>query len=113
MGARWVTKTSQYDAEVGRRLQILGIILPRSLDLLRPHNFTERPQLKYNNGQTLALNTKTLAARGLEEHVRITLIFSRIISFMVFTVFPIANLPIHERTLRTNFSDSVLCIFYL
>jgi hypothetical protein len=28
----------------------------------------------------------TLAARGLEEHVRITLIFSRIISFMLFTV---------------------------
>ena len=26
---------------------------------------------------------KTLAARGLEEHVRITLIFSRIISFML------------------------------
>ena len=31
-------------------------------------------------------HTKTLAARGLEEHVRITLIFSRIISFMSFTV---------------------------
>ena len=29
---------------------------------------------------------ETLAARGLEEHVRITLIFSRIISFMLFTV---------------------------
>jgi hypothetical protein len=28
----------------------------------------------------------TLAARGLEEHVRITLIFSRIISFRLFTV---------------------------
>jgi hypothetical protein len=28
----------------------------------------------------------SLAARGLEEHVRITLIFSRIISFMLFTV---------------------------
>ena len=28
----------------------------------------------------------TLAAHGLEEHVRITLIFSRIISFMLFTV---------------------------
>ena len=27
---------------------------------------------------------ETLAARGLEEHVRITLIFSRIISFMLF-----------------------------
>jgi hypothetical protein len=31
-------------------------------------------------------DTHTLAARGLEEHVRITLIFSRIISFMSFTV---------------------------
>ncbi len=29
---------------------------------------------------------KTLAARELEEHVQITLIFSRIISFMLFTV---------------------------
>ena len=29
---------------------------------------------------------ETLAARGLEEHVQITLIFSRIISFMLFTV---------------------------
>jgi hypothetical protein len=34
------------------------------------------------------LRRNTLAARGLEEHVRITLIFSRIISFMSFTVLP-------------------------
>ena len=30
---------------------------------------------------------RTLAARGLEEHVRISLIFAIIVSFMIFTVF--------------------------
>jgi hypothetical protein len=42
---------------------------------------------------------KTLAACGLEEHVRITLIFSRIISFMLFTVFTLANVLYFEEFL--------------
>jgi hypothetical protein len=33
----------------------------------------------------------TLAARGLEEHVRVSLIFAIIVSFMLFTVFTLAN----------------------
>ena len=34
---------------------------------------------------------KTLAARGLEEHMRVSLIFAIIVSFMLFTVFTLAN----------------------
>ncbi len=32
-------------------------------------------------------SVETLAARGLEEHVRVSLIFAIIVSFMLFTVF--------------------------
>ncbi len=38
--------------------------------------------------------TNTLAARGLEEHMRITLIFARIISFMLFTVLLLLRPPL-------------------
>ncbi len=54
--------------------------------------FGRRLNFFFFEGQALGLRRKTLdlvvtlAARGLEEHVRITLIFSRIISFMIFTV---------------------------
>jgi hypothetical protein len=39
----------------------------------------------------LSVPPGTLAARGLEEHVRVSLIFATIISFMLFTVFTLAN----------------------
>ena len=35
--------------------------------------------------------TYTLAARGLKKHVQVSLIFSIIVSFMLFTVFTLAN----------------------
>ncbi len=43
---------------------------------------------KKMTSQSHITNPKTLAARGLEEHMQITLIFARIISFMLFTVCP-------------------------
>jgi len=43
--------------------------------------------------------TYTLAARGLEEHVQVTLIFAIIISFMSFTVFTLINVPYFEEFL--------------
>ena len=33
----------------------------------------------------------TLAARGLEDHMRVSLIFAIIVSFMLFTVFTLAS----------------------
>ena len=38
----------------------------------------------------------TLTARGLEEHVGVSLIFAIIISFMLFTVFTLANVLYFE-----------------
>ena len=38
----------------------------------------------------------TLAARGLEEHVRVSLISAIIVSFMLFTVFTLANVLYFE-----------------
>jgi hypothetical protein len=40
--------------------------------------------------QNHSLSGKTLAARGLEEHVRVSLIFAIIVSFMLFIVFTLA-----------------------
>ncbi len=37
----------------------------------------------------------TLAARGLEEHMRVSLIFAIIVSFMLFIVFTLANLVLY------------------
>jgi hypothetical protein len=43
------------------------------------------------------VNEKTLAARGgLEDHVRVSLIFAIIVSFMLFTVFTLANVLYFE-----------------
>ena len=42
---------------------------------------------------------ETLAARGLEEHVQVSLIFVTIISFMLFTVFTLANVLYFEEFL--------------
>jgi hypothetical protein len=44
-------------------------------------------------------NILTLAARGLEEHARVSLIFAIIISFMLFTVFTLANVLYFEEFL--------------
>jgi hypothetical protein len=38
----------------------------------------------------------TLAARGLEEHVQVSLIFALIVSFMLFTVFTLASVLFFE-----------------
>jgi hypothetical protein len=40
--------------------------------------------------------SQTLAAGGLEEHVQVSLIYAIIISFMLFTVFTLANLLYFE-----------------
>ena len=42
---------------------------------------------------------KTLAVRGLEEHMRVSLIFAIIVSFMLFTVFSLANVLYFEEFL--------------
>ena len=44
----------------------------------------------------------TLAARGLEEHVRVSLIFAIIISFMLFTVFTLVFVLYFEECLIHN-----------
>ena len=46
----------------------------------------------------------TLAARGLEEHVRVSLFFfsSIIVSFMLFTVFTLANVLYFEEFMIHN-----------
>jgi hypothetical protein len=40
--------------------------------------------------------SQTLAARGLEEHVQVSLIYAIIVSFMLFTVFTLANVLYFE-----------------
>jgi len=47
----------------------------------------------------LSIHPGRLAARGLEEHVRVSLIFVIIVSFMIFTVFTLANLLCFEKIL--------------
>jgi hypothetical protein len=42
---------------------------------------------------------ETLAARGLEEHVRVSLIFAIIVSFMLFTVFTLVYVLYFEEFL--------------
>ena len=42
---------------------------------------------------------KTLAACGLEEHMRVSLNFAIIVSFMLFTVFTLANVLYFEEFL--------------
>jgi hypothetical protein len=49
---------------------------------------------------------ETLAARGLEEHVRVFLIFAIIVSFMLFTVFTLANVLYFEEFMIHNHVDS-------
>ncbi len=44
----------------------------------------------------MRLAEDTLAARGLEEHVRVSLILAIIVSFMLFTVFTLANVLYFE-----------------
>jgi hypothetical protein len=44
----------------------------------------------------------TLAARGLEEHVRVSLIFAIIVSFMLFTMFNLANVLYFEEFMIHN-----------
>ena len=45
------------------------------------------------------LKPLTLAARGLEEHMRVSLIFAIIVSFLLFTVFTLANVLYFEEFL--------------
>jgi hypothetical protein len=45
---------------------------------------------------------KTLAACGLEEHMRVSLNFAIIVSFMLFTVFTLANVLYFEEFLTHN-----------
>jgi len=47
----------------------------------------------------LSIPPGRLTARGLEEHVRVSLIFVIIISFMIFTVFTVANVLYFEEFL--------------
>jgi len=47
----------------------------------------------------LSIPPGRLAARGLEEHVRVSLIFAVIVSFMLFTVFTLANVLYFEEFL--------------
>jgi hypothetical protein len=54
--------------------------------LLFAHSSHQNKTLTNKIGADLPAGKKTLTPRGLEEHVRINLIFSRIISFMLFTV---------------------------
>ena len=44
-------------------------------------------------------NGDTLAARGLEEPVRVSLIFAIIVSFLLFTVFPLVYVVYFEEFL--------------
>jgi len=44
----------------------------------------------------------TLTARGHEEHVRVSLIFAIIVSFMLFTVFTLANVLYFEEFMIQN-----------
>jgi hypothetical protein len=58
------------------------------------------------NRQPPFQDSHTLAARGLEEHdVRITLIFSRIISFMSFTVLLSHNMYFFRRISDSQFTS--------
>jgi hypothetical protein len=45
------------------------------------------------------MSVQTLAARGQEEHMRVSLIFVIILSFMLFTVFTLANVLYFEEFL--------------
>ena len=53
----------------------------------------------WNVVQDGVLGNQTLAAHGLEEHVQFSLIFAIIVSFMLFTVFTLANVLYSEEFL--------------
>jgi hypothetical protein len=46
----------------------------------------------------------TLAVRGLEEHVRVSLIFTIIVSFMLFTVFTLVLCTLFQRISDSRFT---------
>ena len=55
--------------------------------------------LTWRDRKVTQLNPDILAARGLEEHMQVSLIFAIIVSFMLFTVFTLANVLYFEEFL--------------
>ena len=62
--------------------------------------------LTWRDRKVTQLNPDILAARGLEEHMQVSLIFAIIVSFMLFTVFTLAMYIISKNLWFTIHVDS-------